>query len=75
MRSPVSGWAGTAPEVVGDVDGIVYVDDSKATNPHAGAGVDHRVPAGRLDRRWSAEGAPRSTNSSMRWRIAWSVRC
>ena len=31
----VSGRAGTAPRWSADVDGVTYVDDSKATNPHA----------------------------------------
>ena len=35
MRWRRSRWAGTAPRWSATVDGVTYVDDSKATNPHA----------------------------------------
>ena len=35
-------------ETVGTVDGVTYVDDSKATNPHAAAAALASFPAGRV---------------------------
>ncbi len=48
--------AGTAPRRSPRSTGSTYVDDSKATNPHAAAGLDHRLPARGVDRRRSAQG-------------------
>ena len=43
-------------EVVAVVDQISYVDDSKATNPHAAEASRAGLPAGGVDRRRSAQG-------------------
>jgi UDP-N-acetylmuramoylalanine--D-glutamate ligase len=61
-------------EVVAEVDGVTFVDDSKATNPHAA----HASIAAYPRVVWIAGGllkAHRSTISSPGWRIAWSARC
>ena len=47
---PAPGLPAYIPEphrnaLVATVDGVLYVDDSKATNPHAAAASLHRVPA------------------------------
>ena len=47
----------------GEVDGVRYVDDSKATNPHAAAASLARVRARGLDRREACSRGPTSTTS------------
>ena len=51
-----SRWAGTAPRWSAVVDGVTYVDDSKATNPHAAAGLAAGLPAGGVGGRRPAQG-------------------
>ena len=71
----VPGRAGTAPRWSRVVDGVTYVDDSKATNPHAAQASIAGLPAGGVDGRRSAQGRIGRRTGAPRWRIAWSGRC
>ena len=68
--------ARAAPQrVVATVDGVAYVDDSKATNPHAALASLHRVPAHGLGRRRPAQGRRHRRPGRRASPTGWPGRC
>ena len=62
-------------EHVAEVGGVAYVDDSKATNPHAAAGLAGLVLRRRVDRRRAAQGRRRRRSGRARSPAGCGRRC